>query len=117
MLKTYAQRFLDEWLKSPPHRDNMVFADYDHAGVGGGEWRHGLCRGAVFDRPEAASAKTGKARQRDHHLEVPPQPPPRSPPTPCGGGARPRHAIGAAGAESGEVIHGRLSTAGPTFCA
>ena len=30
----FAQRFLDEWLKSPPHRDNMVFADYDHAGVG-----------------------------------------------------------------------------------
>jgi uncharacterized protein YkwD len=30
----FAQRFLDEWLKSPPHRDNMVFASYDHAGVG-----------------------------------------------------------------------------------
>jgi uncharacterized protein YkwD len=30
----FAQRFLDEWLKSPPHRDNMIFANYDHAGVG-----------------------------------------------------------------------------------
>jgi uncharacterized protein YkwD len=30
----FAQRFLDEWLKSPPHRDNMAFANYDHAGVG-----------------------------------------------------------------------------------
>jgi uncharacterized protein YkwD len=30
----FAQRFLDEWLKSPPHRDNMVYANYDHAGVG-----------------------------------------------------------------------------------
>jgi uncharacterized protein YkwD len=30
----FAQRFLDEWLKSKPHRDNMAFADYDHAGVG-----------------------------------------------------------------------------------
>lgn len=30
----FARRFLDEWLKSPPHRDNMVFANYDHAGVG-----------------------------------------------------------------------------------
>jgi uncharacterized protein YkwD len=30
----FAQRFLDEWMKSPPHRDNMVFANYDHAGVG-----------------------------------------------------------------------------------
>ena len=30
----FARRFLDEWLKSPPHRDNMAFVDYDHAGVG-----------------------------------------------------------------------------------
>ncbi len=30
----FARRFMDEWLKSPPHRDNMVFANYDHAGVG-----------------------------------------------------------------------------------
>ncbi len=30
----FAQRFLEEWLKSPPHRDNMIFANYDHAGVG-----------------------------------------------------------------------------------
>ena len=33
-VEDYARRFLDEWLKSPPHRDNMAFADYDHAGVG-----------------------------------------------------------------------------------
>ncbi|HEX4634672.1 MAG TPA: CAP domain-containing protein [Rhizomicrobium sp.] len=33
-VEDFAQRFLDEWLKSPPHRDNMIFADYDHAGVG-----------------------------------------------------------------------------------
>lgn len=30
----YAERFLDEWLKSPPHRENLAFADYDRAGVG-----------------------------------------------------------------------------------
>jgi uncharacterized protein YkwD len=30
----FAHRFLDEWMKSPPHRDNMAFANYDHAGVG-----------------------------------------------------------------------------------
>jgi uncharacterized protein YkwD len=30
----FAQRFMDEWLKSPPHRDNMIFPTYDHAGVG-----------------------------------------------------------------------------------
>ncbi len=30
----FARRFLQEWLKSPPHRDNMVFPNYDRAGVG-----------------------------------------------------------------------------------
>jgi uncharacterized protein YkwD len=33
-VEEFAQRFLEEWLKSPPHRDNMTFANYDHAGVG-----------------------------------------------------------------------------------
>jgi len=33
-VNAFAQRFLDEWLKSPPHRENMVYAAYDHAGVG-----------------------------------------------------------------------------------
>jgi uncharacterized protein YkwD len=33
-VEEFARRFLEEWLKSPPHRDNMIFADYDHAGVG-----------------------------------------------------------------------------------
>ena len=33
-VEVFAQRFMDEWLKSQPHRDNMVFAKYDHAGVG-----------------------------------------------------------------------------------
>lgn len=30
----FAKRFLDEWMKSQPHRENMAFANYDHAGVG-----------------------------------------------------------------------------------
>ena len=30
----FAQRFMDEWMKSPPHRDNLALVDYDHAGVG-----------------------------------------------------------------------------------
>lgn len=34
VVEDFAQRFLEEWLKSPPHRDNMIFANYDHAGVG-----------------------------------------------------------------------------------
>lgn len=33
-VEDFARRFLDEWLKSPAHRDNMIFANYDHAGVG-----------------------------------------------------------------------------------
>jgi uncharacterized protein YkwD len=31
---TFAQRFLDTWLDSPAHRDNLAFADYDRTGVG-----------------------------------------------------------------------------------
>ncbi len=33
-VNAFAQRFLDEWMKSPAHRDNMAFINYDHAGVG-----------------------------------------------------------------------------------
>jgi uncharacterized protein YkwD len=34
VVNDFADRFLDEWLKSPPHRDNMAFANYDRTGVG-----------------------------------------------------------------------------------
>jgi uncharacterized protein YkwD len=30
----FAQRFLDEWMKSQPHRDNLSYAAYDRTGVG-----------------------------------------------------------------------------------
>jgi uncharacterized protein YkwD len=30
----FAKAFLDEWLKSPPHKENLAYAPYDHAGVG-----------------------------------------------------------------------------------
>ncbi len=30
----FAQRFLDEWLKSQPHRENLAFSAYDRTGVG-----------------------------------------------------------------------------------
>jgi uncharacterized protein YkwD len=33
-VEEFAQRFLDEWLKSQPHRENLAFADYDRTGVG-----------------------------------------------------------------------------------
>lgn len=31
---TYAKRFVDTWLASKSHRDNLAFAEYDHTGVG-----------------------------------------------------------------------------------
>ncbi len=34
VVNDFARRFLDEWMKSTPHRENMAFANYDHAGVG-----------------------------------------------------------------------------------
>ncbi len=30
----FAKRFLDTWMASPAHRDNLAFADYDRTGVG-----------------------------------------------------------------------------------
>jgi uncharacterized protein YkwD len=30
----FAHRFLDTWLKSPTHRDNLAYAPYDRTGVG-----------------------------------------------------------------------------------
>jgi uncharacterized protein YkwD len=30
----FAQRFLDTWMNSPPHRDNLIYAAYDRTGVG-----------------------------------------------------------------------------------
>jgi uncharacterized protein YkwD len=33
-VEEFAQRFLEEWMKSQPHRENLAFADYDRTGVG-----------------------------------------------------------------------------------
>jgi uncharacterized protein YkwD len=33
-VEQFAQRFLDEWMKSQPHRENLAFAEYDRTGVG-----------------------------------------------------------------------------------
>ncbi len=33
-VETFARAFVDTWLKSAPHRDNLSFRDYDHTGVG-----------------------------------------------------------------------------------
>jgi uncharacterized protein YkwD len=77
----FARRFLDTWLNSPPHRENMAFAQYDRAGVGAavngdtvyvallfatdmGLPPHKDSDGAAtitrFDTPRAASAEPGR---------------------------------------------------------
>ncbi len=33
-VEVFAQRFLDEWIKSDPHRENLTYAAYDRTGVG-----------------------------------------------------------------------------------
>ena len=33
-VEIFAQRFLDEWMKSTPHRDNLAYAGYERTGVG-----------------------------------------------------------------------------------
>ena len=33
-VEAFAKRFVDGWIASKPHKDNLAFADYDHTGVG-----------------------------------------------------------------------------------
>jgi uncharacterized protein YkwD len=33
-VEEFARRFLDEWMKSQPHRENLAFTGYDRTGVG-----------------------------------------------------------------------------------
>jgi hypothetical protein len=33
-VEAFAARFLDEWMKSEPHRDNLAYPAYDRTGVG-----------------------------------------------------------------------------------
>jgi uncharacterized protein YkwD len=33
-VEVFAQRFLDEWMKSDPHRENLSYSAYDRTGVG-----------------------------------------------------------------------------------
>jgi uncharacterized protein YkwD len=33
-VESFARRFVDSWLKSAPHRENLSFPDYDKTGVG-----------------------------------------------------------------------------------
>ena len=33
-VEAFAQRFLDEWMKSDPHRENLAYPAYDRTGVG-----------------------------------------------------------------------------------
>jgi uncharacterized protein YkwD len=33
-IDAFAKRFVDGWIASKPHLDNLAFADYDHTGVG-----------------------------------------------------------------------------------
>ena len=33
-VEDFARRFLETWMNSPPHKENLAFADYDRTGVG-----------------------------------------------------------------------------------
>ena len=96
-VEDFAQRFLDEWLKSPPHRDNLAFANYDHTGVGAavnGDTVY-VAR-AVFHRPGPAAAPARRPRQRGHQ-PGPARPRPAPPPP-----SRNRDPLRLRGAEGGQ---------------
>jgi hypothetical protein len=82
----FAQRFLDEWLKSPPHRDNMIFANYDHAGVGAAVNGDTVYVAVLFStdmglkpRPAEGPANAVTAFESPAAASVPPPPSPADP--------------------------------------
>jgi uncharacterized protein YkwD len=79
----FAQRFMDEWLKSPPHRANMVFANYDHAGVGAAVNGDTVYVALLFStdlglkpRPAEAPANAVTSWASPAAASAPPPPPP-----------------------------------------
>lgn len=82
----FAQRFLDEWLKSPPHRDNMIFANYDHAGVGAAVNGDTVYVAVLFStdmglkpRPPEGPANAVTSFESPAAASVPPPPAPAEP--------------------------------------
>ncbi len=83
-VEDFAQRFLDEWLKSPPHRDNMVFANYDHAGVGAAVNDDTVYVAVLFStdlglKPPAANAPANAVTSWDSPAAASTAPPPPNP--------------------------------------
>ena len=66
----FAQRFLDEWLKSPPHRDNMAFANYDHAGVGAAVNGDTVYVALLFSTDMGLKPRGPARKRRDHDSAV-----------------------------------------------
>jgi uncharacterized protein YkwD len=77
-VETFAQRFLDEWVKSEPHRENLAYPAYDRTGVGAavngdtvyvtelfasdlGVKPQGDSKNTVTGDPSPAEAQTGAA--------------------------------------------------------
>ena len=59
-VEVFAQRFLDEWIKSDPHRENLSYRGLrPHGGRCGGQWRYRLCRRTVRQR-SGTEAPTGR---------------------------------------------------------
>ncbi len=61
----FAHRFVDTWLKSQSHHDNLAYALYNRTGRWSrGEWRHRLCDAVVRDGHGLAPAAGCTAAKR-----------------------------------------------------
>ena len=59
----FAQRFLDEWIKSEPHRDNLAYPAYDRTGVGAAVNGDTVYVAAAFRQRYGTEAAGRKQRQ------------------------------------------------------
>ena len=112
----FARRFLDEWLKSPPHRDNLAFADYDHAGVGAAVNGDTVYVAVLFSTdmglPPPKAGRPGQRRHQPRPVRPRPAPPGQSrKPTPL----RLRGTEGATTDQRGLTC--RLTLSDSTICA
>jgi uncharacterized protein YkwD len=61
----FAQRFLATWMDSPAHRDNIVFANYDRAGVGAAVNGDTVYVALLFSTTTAGASGSGRVATFD----------------------------------------------------
>jgi uncharacterized protein YkwD len=69
----FARRFVDGWLASKPHRENLAFADYDRTGIGAAVNGDTVFVTQLFTTDLGLGASQGDAEQRVEPVGTPEQ--------------------------------------------